>query len=258
MLYRQRFNLSAIDRRLVADDVAVVAGANPVGGPFAVAWRNYMKSMFQKGHMYRISCRPSVILYVAENKTLAGREDRTHEGEALGRKIAMVFFEETDGGMVRRVQRDSSGMQQQLLTLAELLQTLGGIVVPPDPDRTAADLELLLEAHYQDLEVMRYNCTVEPAANEVHMYSLDTGVHAESALAMGLTAEHRTKMVLARALQRHAMFAANETLQAAWNLPLARLSARAAPLFPHVPVAPGAGKGRGGRRGKGRGRGRRG
>ena len=217
-----------------------------------------MKSVFQKGHMYRISCRPSVILYIAENKTLAGKEDRTHEGEALGRKIAMVFFEEADGGLVRRVHRDSSGMHQQLLTLAELLQTLGGFVVPPDPDRSAADLELLLEAHYQGLEVMRYKCTLELAAGEVHMYSLDLGVHAETALSMDLTAEHRTKMVLARALQRNEMLLANETLQGAWNLPLARLSARAAPLFPPVLVAPAAGKGRGGCRGKGRGRGRRG
>ena len=135
---------------------------------------------------------------------------------------------------------------------------MGGNGVPPDPDRSAADQELLLEAQYQDLEVMRYKCTVEPAAEEVHMYSLDIGVHAETALSMALTAEHRTKMVLARALQRHAMFAANETLQAAWNLPLARLSARATPLFPPVPVVPAAGKGRGGPRGKGRGRGRRG
>ena len=257
MLYRHRFNLAAVDRHLVADEVAVVGGAHPVGGPFAVAWRNYMKSVFQKGHMYTISCRPSVILYIAENKTLAGKEDRTHEGEALGRKIAMVFFEEADGGLVRRVHRDSGGMQQQLLTLAELLQTLGENVVPHDPDRTAADQELLLEAQYQDLEVMRYTCTVEPAVEEVHMYTLGIGVHAETALSMALTAEHRTKMVLARALQRQSMFAANETLQAAWNLPLATLSARAAALFPAGPLVP-AGKGRGGGRAKGRGRGRRG
>ena len=40
-----------------------------------------MKSVFQKGLMYRISCRPSVILYIAENKTLARKEDRTYEGD---------------------------------------------------------------------------------------------------------------------------------------------------------------------------------
>ena len=44
-----------------------------------------MKSVFQKGFMYRVSCNPSVVLYVAENKTLAGKEDRAYEGEAMGK-----------------------------------------------------------------------------------------------------------------------------------------------------------------------------
>ena len=103
-----------------------------------MAWRSYMKSVFQKGFMYRVSCNPSVVLYVAENKTLAGKEDRAYEGEAMGRTMALVFFEDADAGMVRRVGRDPAGMQQELLTLAELLQTLGGIVAPADPERTAA------------------------------------------------------------------------------------------------------------------------
>ena len=50
-----------------------------------------MKSVFQKGFMYRVSCNPSVVLYVAENKTLAGKEDRAYEGEAMGRKMVLVF-----------------------------------------------------------------------------------------------------------------------------------------------------------------------
>ena len=50
-----------------------------------------MKSVFQKGFMYRVSCNPSVVLYVAENKTLAGKEDRAYEDEAMGRNMALVF-----------------------------------------------------------------------------------------------------------------------------------------------------------------------
>ena len=80
-----------------------------------------MKSVFQKGMMYTLSCSPSSILYVAENKTLAGKEDRTYEGEASGRRVAIVFFEDAAGGLARRVHRESLGMQQQLLSLAELL-----------------------------------------------------------------------------------------------------------------------------------------
>ena len=57
-LYRDGFNLAAADRDLVADDAGGPAAPVPIGGPFAVAWRNYMKSVFQKGKMYKNSCRP--------------------------------------------------------------------------------------------------------------------------------------------------------------------------------------------------------
>ena len=53
-------------------------------------------------------------------------------------KWPWCFFEDADAGMVRRVDRGLVGMKQELLTLAELLQTLGGIVAPADPERTAA------------------------------------------------------------------------------------------------------------------------
>ena len=43
-----------------------------------------MKSIFKPGFVFKLSCRPSVVIYVAENKTLAGKEDRTYDGEAIG------------------------------------------------------------------------------------------------------------------------------------------------------------------------------
>ena len=260
-LYRSRFNLAAADRDLVADDAGGPAAAPlPMGGPFAVAWRNYMKSIFKKGFMYRLSCKPSVTLYIAENKTLAGKEDRMYEGEALGRKMAIVFFEEADGGLVRRVNRESLAMKQHLLSLAELLQTIGGVEVPADPERTAAATELLLESHYQHLEVLRFTCTLEVAAPEVHVYSLEEQGNAEAAMALELTSDHRTKMVLARSLQRNDELNPEETLQGTWNMSLAELRGRTAHLFPAPPApapapaappAPAAGRGRG--RGRGRG-----
>ena len=50
-----------------------------------------MKTVFKKGFMYKLSCGPSVF-YVSENKSLAGKEDRHYEGEALGRKLVVTFF----------------------------------------------------------------------------------------------------------------------------------------------------------------------
>ena len=191
-----------------------------------------MKNVLQKGFMYRVSLKPSVVLYVAENKTLAGKEDRAYEGEALGRKLALVFFEDCDGGLVRRVDRGTLGMQQQLLTLAEILQTIGEVHLPPSADRTAAETELLLESHYQNLELLRFRCTQEHAAPEVHMFTLHDEANAEEAHCMSLKAEQRTKMVLARALQRNDALGEGETLQKAWGESLATLRARTADLFP--------------------------
>ena len=51
-----------------------------------------MKSVFRKGLMYRVSQKPDTILYVSENKTLAGKEDKSLEGEAAGRKMVMTGF----------------------------------------------------------------------------------------------------------------------------------------------------------------------
>ena len=72
---------------------------------------------------------------------------------------------------------------------------------------------------------------VEPAAPEVHMYSLGPEQNAEAAFALEATADQRTKMVLARALQRKSELLPGETLQAAWSLPLKELKRRADPLF---------------------------
>ena len=74
------------------------------------------------------------------------------------------FFKEEPGGLFRRVNQETLGMHQELLTLAELLQTVGGIEVPLDPSRTVAQTEVLIESFFQDLEILRMVCTLEPAA----------------------------------------------------------------------------------------------
>ena len=198
------------------------------------------------------------MIYVAENKTLAGKEDRTYEGEAVGRKLAFVFFEPAEGNLVRRVDRSTSGMQQQLLSLAELLQTIGGVAVPADPERSSAETELLLESRYQTLDLERFTIALETGAPEVHMYSMDIGVPTEAAVAIEVGAEHRTKMVLARALERSGDFTPDENLQGVWNKTLAELRVRAAHLFPAppVPVVPPGPPPPPAPRGRGRGRGR--
>ncbi len=264
-IFRDRFNLSSADYKLVAEDGLDAVGPPAPGGPFALAWRSYLKSVFKRGFMYKLSCSPSVVLYIVENKTLAGKEDRTYEGEALGRKLVVSFMEHT-GNLVQRVDRESLVLKQQLLSLAELLQTVGGVALPVDPERTAAATELLLEAECQSLEIQRFVCTLETAAPGVHMYTLDDEYNGETAMALECSPDHRTKMVLSRCLQRNDELLDGETVQSAWSLSLAQLQARTAPLLPALPlatepkapaapVAPPAKQGRSGR-GRGRGRGK--
>ena len=129
-IYLDRFNLAGHHDDLLRE-AGPEAPAAPVGpgGPFVPAWRNYVKSVFKPGFMYRVSIAGDKLLYIASNKTLGGREDRMYEGEAVGRKMAVVFFEDMPGpgheDLVRRVQRDTQGMDQTLLTIAEVLQSLG-------------------------------------------------------------------------------------------------------------------------------------
>ena len=263
-IFRERFNLS--DNRILDDEdgdevpVPFAPGA-PRGGAFAGAWRNYLlTTVFKTGFMYKITGSPSVIL-VLENKILVGREGRPHLGEAVGRKLVLSFFEHVDRDLVQRVDRTDLALKQQLLTLAELLQNLGVFVLPVDPDRTAGETECLLEMQYKHFPVLRYDKLVESAAG-VHMYTLDNEVLAEEAALAPEEADQRTKMVLARCLERNGGLGADETLRNAWSLTLPELEARAAPYLP-APAVPLAlavvppGPGRGGARGRaGRGRGR--
>ena len=90
---RMHRSVSSADRNLLA--AAHAAPSAPPGATaFPPKWRTYVKSVFKKGSMYKLSCKPSVVLYVVENKTLAGKEYRSYEGEAMGRKLVLAFFEQ--------------------------------------------------------------------------------------------------------------------------------------------------------------------
>ena len=187
-----------------------------------------MKSVFKPGFMYKVPGSESIFM-VAESKTLPGREERP-DGEALGRKLVLAFFERLEGPLVQPVDKTDLSLRTNLLTLAELLQTLG-FALPPDPDRTSAETERLLEQRFQNLEVERFHKKVEPDAG-VFVYSLDGGTLAEEAFAEEARPDQRTKMVLARLLERHGALAPGESLQSAWSEAASALQLRAAVYLP--------------------------
>ena len=91
------------------------------------------------------------------------------------------------------------------------------------------------------------------------MYLLSNQEDAEEAMVLESSPGARTKMMLARHLQRSEALGEGETLEAAWNDSLADLQDRAAAYLPGVPEGPvpavvGRGRAGAGRGGRGRGR----
>ena len=147
-------------------------------------------------------------------------------------------------------------MRRRLLNVAEILQVLG-FSLPPGPDRSAADTELLVEEHYQRLHATRHTCTEDTEAGEVHVYTLSYQADAEEALVLESAPAARTKLMLTRHLQRAEALEEDETLEATWANSHTDLQNRAAHLLPEVPPPAAVGRGRagGGRRARDRGRG---
>ena len=115
-----------------------------------------MRSVFRKGFMHSILQKPETLLYVSENKTLAGQADKAIVGEASGRKLVVTFFEVLDNGFAHRVDREGLTLRPHLLNIAEILQIIG-FALPPGPARTSAETELLFKTHYQQLHIVRLN-----------------------------------------------------------------------------------------------------
>ena len=198
-----------------------------------------------------------MFFYVSENKIVAGRRSRG-EGEAVGRNLAVVFFEPLGAGqdLVRRVDREHPAMTPKLLTIAEIMSNCG-IRVPLDASRNAADIEMALEEAFAAEDLRRFTGHLETSADEVHVYTLSDDVPAEAAFLEQEPLETLTKMALARLLELRGEGPRREL----FPLSLQALRERAAPN-PAAPLAeeddaapdaPGRG-GRGRRGGKGRGR----
>ena len=213
------------------------------------AWRNYLRAVFEKGHVFTVSLCPSSFLYVAENKIVAGQERRAEDAEPVGRHLAIVFFERApaDPATLRRVHRETLNMRQELLTLAELLQTLG-FQLPADPDRSAILAEQQLEAHYMNLQIKKWSCQQEPGHEDPLALSLGESEDAEEALVLKSEHEQRTKMSLARLVQQLGLLGVGETLEAAWKPTKEVITERVRHALPPDPPEP-AGEGRGRARG---------
>ena len=207
-----------------------------------------------------------VWIYILENKVLGGREDR-HDTEAQTRPLVVCFFESAEGApgalTVTRIDKQFSGMTTLTLTPAELALHLG-FALPLDVERSAAEVETLVERAWLDTPRVGYEHTQIVEADDMHTYDLTEPLDAEDIFWSSCPSDEHTKYAHARNLERMHGW----DRERLWKRSLAELRAAADGGIPPwgavaavVPggVAPAAGRGRArgragaGRRGRGRG-----
>ncbi len=152
-MFWRRLNLTAAEAALLRVDAR--DAAEPARRTFEVAWANYLRWTFARGKFYSFpSLRPSQYLYVAENKSLAGREARA-EDDAWGRSLSVAWFESQEvtdeGTVVRRLDRISAeDLTTMLSTLAEILHAAGVPYPALGAAATARTVEIAMENVYAD------------------------------------------------------------------------------------------------------------
>ena len=206
-IYWDRLNLSL-------EDVALVKGILAPGGVdhspnavFHVQWANHVRWTFTRTSFFSFpTLSPRRYVYVIENKTLAGREDRL-EGDAVGRTLVVAWFEElseTDNGViVRRCDRTSEQLVPQLCTIAELLHAAGLAWPLLGPDISARAAELAMEEQYESVTRLHWQSSFAPDGTDEDpwVFSLTDAEPAERRYYNITPGQSLSNLQLARLLQ---------------------------------------------------------
>lgn len=256
MMWADRFNLRPADHSLIMEDPAShIAEPSGASGAYSLAWRNYLRHVLQRGFFFQFSLFPSVFFYISENKIVAGRSGRG-EGEAVGRSVVVTFFEPVPGTSsltVRRVDRSSDALATKLLTIAEIMITIGFASGTPG-GQTSAEQERTLEEAFAEQDLQCFRGILETSAEDIHVYTLVEGSSAEEVFLHSHPRDTLSKMALARFLER----SLRHSRRTSWSLPLEQLRALAYPALPDPAgsvLSAEAGKGKGqGRAAKRKGR----
>ena len=203
-LYWSRLNLSVSEAALLAADARDVA--EPSRRTFEVAWSNYVRWTFVEGQFYGFeTLRLGMYLYIAENKSLGGREGRA-EGDAIGRPLTAAWFEEreqtAEGCLVRRADRTSpKGLSTMLVTLAELLHAAGQPYPDLAAEATARDKEIAMEEQFATVPRTVHEATHIWEDEDPWTFLLTEPQPAEKKYLDESPLENLTNMALARLLE---------------------------------------------------------
>ena len=151
---------------------------------------------------------------------MPGRE-AVPEDDAAGRPLEVCFFEPVPDPppgdtIVRRVDRTSSGMRTLTYSPSQILVALG-LHAPKGPDETPAEWEAAVEARYKTSPRLAYEHAVVPDRDEPHVYLLTHARDVEDEFLDTGGLDARTRMALARLLEREQGEVAQALLRARAN-----------------------------------------
>ena len=260
-LYHERFNLSAEQVVLLKD-----GRRSNTRSDFFGARSNYYRDLLQPRRFYSFAgIGSNKFLYVADNRTFAGREERATE-DALGRDISVQWFEaasllELHEYVVSPVAvTELGGLSLMSMTVAEIVRAAGAQAeVTPAMDARAE--ELAYEDIWLDngLVVYKQEHLGQPddTGADLWRYKLYDAVDAEEHF-WDVSSTH-DKVALSRMLS--VRDGDNTTWRRHYTKSKSQLAALLAPAAPAAPVpvaaiAPVRGRGRAAGGGRGRARGK--
>ncbi len=213
--YRERFNVRGADLKLIAvDDSSSDDEPHNDIKDVDVAWGNYVRFLFAAHNIYCLTAiRPNTLIYIAENKSVAYREER-REGESIGRAISIIWLE-ADTSEIRETLEAGEVMfsppsgadgtlDVQNISVAELSLAAG--YYPPNVtgDHSDRDIELMHERHFLQNNVERYKsrrASVTDGTAWRFVVDMESGVDIEYWNYETRDLGDHTKMSLARQLQ---------------------------------------------------------
>ena len=202
--------------------------------------------------------------FVGETKIIPGRDAKA-EGEAIGRPIAITWFQkvdtDSDGMIVQRVNDTRHEMELMLCNLAELIRAAGCYPTASDT-ATAREVEIELEAKFMDYSLVVFTHTrmADEHFDDPFTFHLSNPSNAEHVHWADLDLPEMTKMGLARKLEVAKGF---DRANAWKTLSKSALIVALDPTYVPPPPPPGPGgkaavkgKGKGGKGAAGRGKGK--
>ena len=201
-IYRDRFNLCAADIDVIK---ASIGKRQDYTKTPQTAWGMYLRFLFKPNSFYSFdNLNPNIYFYVAELKSLPGREFRTNE-DAFGRSLVIAWFEKVDadmdGVMVKPTAADEISDLPVLGQSVAELSAAGGYHPAVAANTTTRQVEIMHETAFLNHNVLQWAAKRSPDPGTPWNFILSDPCDIEQFFFDNSELADCTKICLARKLQ---------------------------------------------------------